>query len=123
MTEVRIYSYSNCSSCKKAEALLNQLGVNAVRRDLFKDQLSAKEISALFAETGLEAMAVLSTRSRPYAALGLAERKLSDSDIVELMSEYPALLKRPIIVKNGRATIGMNATAIAGLIGSQEETT
>lgn len=116
MSRVRIYSYANCSSCKKAEALLGSLGIAADRRDLFREPLSATEIVALFAETGLSPRTVLSTRSRPYTALGLAGRDLSDDEIVELMSEYPALLRRPIVVRNGKAVIGLNPTAIVKLV-------
>ncbi len=112
---IRIFSYAQCSSCRTAETLLRSLGVSVERRDIFKEPLSVAEIKALFAETGLGPLDVLSTRSRPYAALGLAGRELSGEEIVELMSQHPALIRRPIVVKDGHAVIGLNQSAITKL--------
>lgn len=116
MPDVEMYLYSNCSSCKNASALVDDLGVSATRRDIFKNKMTVAEIEALFARTKLEPKTVLSTRSRPYAELGLAERKLSDAEIVSLMSQYPALIRRPITVKDETAVVGFNRTAIAALV-------
>jgi Spx/MgsR family transcriptional regulator len=117
MAGTEIYLYANCTSCKKADALLKEKGVDADRRDLFKQQLNADEIRALFARAGLSARVVLSTRSRPYTELGLADRDLSDDEIISLMAEHPALLRRPIVVKDGKAVIGFNRGAIETLVG------
>lgn len=116
MAGVELYLYSRCSSCRDADALVRQAGVNARRRDLFKDRLSADEIRSLFARIGRPAAELLSKRSRPYAELGLAGRSLDDEEIIELMAQYPALIRRPIIVKDGRSVIGFNRREIEELI-------
>lgn len=117
MADVELYLYSNCTSCKKADALLGELGIAAERRDLFKQRLGADEIRALLSRTGLTVNEVLSTRSRPYADLGLADRNLSEDELVALMAEHPALLRRPIVVRDGSAVIGFNRGAIERLAG------
>jgi Spx/MgsR family transcriptional regulator len=116
MANVEIYLYSNCSSCKNADALLKREGVDAQRRDLFKEKLSASEIKALYSRVGISPADALSKRSRPYAELELAKRRLSDDEIVALMAEYPALIRRPIVVKDDKAVIGFNKAAIEGLV-------
>lgn len=112
MADVEAYLYSNCTSCKKADALISELGVEAARRDLFKQRPDVQEITALFERAGVTAKEVLSTRSRPYVDLGLAGRELSDDEIIALMAEHPALLRRPIVVKDGKSVIGFNRGAI-----------
>jgi regulatory protein spx len=116
MPHIEAYLYSNCSSCKNADAFLRTEGIEFTRRDLFKEHLSVQEIRALFARANLAPSEVLSKRSRPYAELGLVEKQLSDDEIIELMAQYPALIRRPIIVKDGQAVLGFNRTAIAALI-------
>lgn len=115
---VEIYLYATCSSCRKAAALIEDCGASAIRRDLFKEPLSTDEIRALFAKTGLTPTGVLSTRSRPFADLRLADKELSDDEIVDLMGQYPALVKRPIVVKDGRTVVGFNRPALESLLSS-----
>jgi Spx/MgsR family transcriptional regulator len=117
LAAVEIYLYSNCSSCKNADALLKEANADAVRRDIFKERLTAGEISTLFARLGLTPTEMLSRRSRPYAELGLADRELEDDEIVALMSQHPALIRRPLIAKDGKAVVGFNRTKISELIG------
>ena len=92
--------------------------VRHVRRDLFKEKLDAGEVRSLFARAGLSPARMLSTRSRPYAELRLSERILSEDEIVDLKAEYPALIRRPIILTNRRTVVGFNRAAIEALISS-----
>ena len=112
---VEFYYYTNCSSCKKADAFLRLEKIPAVRRDIFKQKLSPAEIRALFERAGITVSEALSTRSRPYQDLNLAERQLSDDQIIELMSEYPALLRRPLLVSKAGTLIGFNQAAYEAL--------
>ena len=116
MPGVEMYLYAHCSSCRNASALVDDLGVSAARRDIFKEKMTVAEIIVLFARTGLDPRTVLSTRSRPYTELGLAGKDLSGSEIIELMSQYPALIRRPLTVKGDRAVIGFNRVAIEALV-------
>ncbi len=116
MATVEAYLYSNCTSCKKAEALLKEAGVEAAKRDLFKERLSASEIREMLSRANLSLEEVLSTRSRPYGDLKLAEQRPGDEELINLMAEYPALLKRPIVVKDGSAVVGFKRDAILQLV-------
>lgn len=112
MTEtVEFYFYGNCSTCRKADALLRIEQIPAKRRDFFKQQFSANEIRALLERAGLSVHDALSTRSRPYQDLGLASQLLSDDELVELMAKHPALLRRPLLVWSGGALVGFNQAA------------
>ena len=116
MATVEAYLYSNCTSCKKAEALLKEAGADLSPRDLFKEKLSPLEIREMLTRANLTLESVLSTRSRPYADLHIADKSLSDDELIELMAKYPALLKRPIVIMNGNAVVGFKRDAILELI-------
>lgn len=112
---VEFYYYANCSSCRKADALLRLEHIPVKRREFFKQRLSPAEIRALLARAGLSVHDALSTRSRPYQEMGLASKQLSDDELIELMSEQPALLRRPLLVWSGGALVGFNQAAYEAL--------
>ena len=74
--------------------------------------MTADEISSLLARIGKRPKAMLATRSRPYQELGLARRLPADDELVGLMAEYLALLRRPIIVAGHRGYVGFNRAGI-----------
>lgn len=111
-----IYLYSSCTSCRKAEELLSEKGVAATRRDYFKNRFSRDELVDVLERGNVTPFDVLSTRSRPYKALDLANRRLSSDELIDLMVEHPQLLKRPLIIKDGRSTVGYNRSAIEALM-------
>ena len=113
--ETEFYFYANCTSCKKADAFLRSERIPAVRRDLFKHKLSALELRALFGRAGITVGEALSTRSRPYQDLALAEQQLSDDQVIDLMAEYPALLRRPLLISPAGTLIGFNQSAYEAL--------
>ena len=65
---------------------------------------------------GLTPTEVLSTRSRAYKSLGLAERSLSDDELLDLMVAEPTLLRRPLIISDAGAAIGFDRKRLQALI-------
>lgn len=51
---------------------------------------------------------VLSKRSRAYRDLELANKDLSEEELLELMVANPTLLRRPLVIGSGGATVGFN---------------
>lgn len=111
--------YNSCTSCRKTEAVLKESGVEYDKREYFKDRFTKDELTALLGSAGLSVGDVLSTRSRPYREMGLAEKDLPDSEILDLMVEEPRLLRRPIVIRDGRAVVGHNEAALRELIGAE----
>lgn len=115
---MKVYARTGCTSCQKAEAFLTGHGAHFERRDLFKQPLSVDELRLLLAQHGLTPRDVLSTRSRPYKELALAERQLTDDELLELMSQYPALIRRPLVSTDGQIVIGFDRAGLGKLVGA-----
>jgi arsenate reductase (glutaredoxin) len=96
--------------------LLAENGVEAERRDYFKDEFTRDELRALLDEIGMKPSEVLSKRSKAYRDLGLADREVSGDELLDLMVSNPTLLRRPIIVKDGQAVVGYKSKEIESLI-------
>ncbi len=118
---INAYLYSRCSTCRTAESILQESGRPFAARDLFKDKLSRTELADLFTSIGKTPTEMLSTRSIPYRDLGLAEKKPGDAELLDLMAEYPALIRRPIVVIDGNAQVGLNQPALKSALGMEKD--
>lgn len=58
---------------------------------------------------------VLSTRSKVYRASAAEIDKMSDVDLVRAMAAEPTLIKRPLIVSDGKLTTGYDSPQLATL--------
>jgi Spx/MgsR family transcriptional regulator len=116
VAETEIYLYSSCTSCRKAEDFLSELGIDTERRDYFKQRFNRDELVQLLERIGKRPGDVLSTRSTPYRTLDLASKELTDDELIDLTIEHPQLLRRPLIVRGSQSTVGFNRDAISALV-------
>ncbi len=112
---ISLYVHPTCTSCRKAVALLDDAGAEVERRDYFKDRFTAEELAAVLARAGRTPAEMLSTRAKAYKELGIADRDLTEQELIALMVEEPTLLRRPLAVVDGASTVGFNATALTAL--------
>jgi arsenate reductase-like glutaredoxin family protein len=78
-------------------------------------------LRAILARAGLTPRDVLSTRSRPYRELGLAERVPSDDELIGLMVERPALIRRPLALGPSGVAVGFDRAALGRLASEEQE--
>lgn len=51
-----------------------------------------------------------------YAENNLSDQSLTDEQLIDAMLQYPKLIERPIVVKNGRAAIGRPPESILNIL-------
>jgi arsenate reductase len=86
-------------------------------RDIKKDPLSRKEVETLAkAVGGVEAL--FSRKAIKYRTLGLAERELSDEDLLRYMTEEYTFLKRPVVIAGKKAAAGFSRKTYDELFGA-----
>ena len=103
---VTIYTYSGCSSCRKATEWLRGNGVPFHEKPIRETPPSAAELRRMLRHQGGELRRLFNTSGEDYRAMGLKERlpKLSEAEAIELLAAHGNLIKRPFIL--GR-TIGL----------------
>lgn len=119
---ITAYLYNSCISCRKAKDVLETEGANFEVREYFKQKVTRDELNHFLSSTGLAVADILSTRSNPYKQGNLAEKNLSDDNILGMMTEEPRLIKRPILVSGSSAVVGFNEDKIRDLIAQDNAT-
>lgn len=106
MKKITFYWLPNCSTCQKAKSFIERHGIRDYEiRDIKENPLSREEVAAL-AKTLGGAANLFSKRAVKYREMKLAERTLTNSEMLDLMTEEYTFLKRPILVIGERAEAG-----------------
>lgn len=100
-----VYQKPTCSTCRQVHAALVESGVDFDAVDYYVDPIPKAKLVELLRKMGMTARQLLRTNEPMYKTLQLAERALSDEEIVDVMVEHPDLLQRPIVEKGTRAIL------------------
>ena len=90
--------------------MLLQNGVSLEERDFFKDRFTEKEIRDLAEGVGVPQL--FARRSPSLKEMGLADKELSDREMLDLMLKEPRLVRRPLVRIANRLLIGANLKAV-----------
>lgn len=113
---VRIFHNSRCSKSRATLALLEQRGERVEIVNYLDTPPTAAELAALLEQLGLSARELLRSGETEYQALGLADLALDDATLIAAMVAHPRLIERPIVVANGRATLGRPPEAVLAIL-------
>ena len=91
-----------------------QSGLEVTDRDFFKETFSESEIRELAAMAGTEN--IFARRSPSLKKLSLADKELSDDEMVNLMLQEPKLVRRPLIKVGGKLMVGGGTAAVEAAI-------
>jgi Spx/MgsR family transcriptional regulator len=116
MSDIELYVHPTCTSCRNAQAWLDEHEVEYQRRDYFRDRFTRDELAGILAAAGLTPRDVLSKRARAYKEL-VGDRDLSDDQLLDLMIEEPTLLRRPLVISGQESVIGFDRKGLERLVG------
>ncbi|MBU5285046.1 transcriptional regulator Spx [Weissella confusa] len=109
---VTLYTSPSCTSCRKARAWLEENAIPYTERNVFKEPLSRDEIKNILRMTEDGTEEIISTRSKLFAELDVKLDDLSVSQLIEMIQQQPALLKRPLMIDEKRMQVGYNEDEI-----------
>lgn len=111
---ITLFLSPSCTSCRKARAWLNEHDVKFQEHNIITSPLSREELMSILAFTENGTEDIISTRSKVFQKLDVDE--LSVSNLIDLISKNPGLLRRPIILDNKRMQIGFNEDEIRAFL-------
>jgi Spx/MgsR family transcriptional regulator len=103
------YQKPSCTTCRKAKALLQELGVDVTSRDLDNDKLSESELDQLIGTRDYKDF--LNTRNALYRTRNMVEHPPSRSEALKLMAKEPNLIRRPLLISGLQIIIGFDEVA------------
>ena len=101
---LQFIEYPKCTTCRKAKAELNQLGVDFEAVDIVQNTPSRDQLLDWIQNSDFELKAFFNTSGLKYRELGLKEKvpHLSAQEAADLLATDGMLIKRPLLVRDNR---------------------
>ncbi|MGI9414497.1 MAG: arsenate reductase [Hyphomicrobiales bacterium] len=100
-----VYGLKNCDTCRKALRFLKDGGVGHSFVDVRADGVTRERIASWAEQVGWEVL--LNRRGTTWRGLDEADKADVDAaKAVDLMAAHPALIKRPVIEREGAVHVG-----------------
>lgn len=113
---IKAYVYNSCSQCRDVSKALTEASLEFQAREFFKERFTREELLELLESSGLKPDDILSKRSNPYKEMNLANRDLSEDELIDLMLNEPRLIRRPIVVGTSGVLVGSKAADVESFI-------
>jgi arsenate reductase (glutaredoxin) len=98
MAPVTIYHNPACGTSRSTLALIRGKQIEPEIVEYMKTPLSSATLKDLIGKMNISVRSLLRTQEATYQALGLAQDKWSDDELVDIMVAHPDLINRPIVV-------------------------
>jgi len=102
---IKIYHNSRCSKSRCALDLLNERNEEFEIVEYLKDNLSFSEIEEIVNMLGVSPVEIIRKGEADFKE-NFKGKELSDKEWIQAMVDFPKLIERPIVVKDGKAAIG-----------------
>ncbi|TDL93106.1 Spx/MgsR family RNA polymerase-binding regulatory protein [Vibrio vulnificus] len=116
MAQLTFFSYPSCTSCRKTKKWLSANQVSFDERHLFREAPTVAELKRILELTSEGLDEVLATRSEAYKDLQVNIDEMMLSDVIQLLTKEPKLLRRPILIDGEKLVIGHNVDALRNLV-------
>ena len=98
MSAITIYHNPECGTSRNTLELIRNSGVEPTVIHYLETPPSRDQLVALIAAMAMPVRDLLRKNVPPYEALGLAEERFSDDELIDAMLAHPILINRPIVV-------------------------
>ena len=113
---ITLYGIKNCDTVKKARKWFEQQNIEYVFHDFRADGINLEWVTDTAQRIPWDQM--LNKRGTTYRQLDDATKaSIEEASAIQLMSEQPTLIKRPVVLTDDVALVGFNADQYAELFG------
>jgi arsenate reductase len=97
MTDITIFHNPQCSSSRKALALIRETGEEPTVLEYLKTPPSSDEILSLVQRMGGSVRDLLRQKGTPYDELDLGNPQWTEAQLLDFIAQHPILIQRPIV--------------------------
>ena len=100
--------YPKCTTCQKAKKWLDDNKIEYELRDIKENNPSLDELTAWYKTSGLPLKKFFNTSGLLYKSMKLKDKlpTMSDEEQLKLLATDGMLVKRPLLVLDGRVLVG-----------------
>jgi arsenate reductase len=113
---VRIYHNPRCSKSRATLTLLQEHGIQPQVIDYLQTPPSAGELETMLQLLGMAPRDLMRRDEPEYAELGLDADDLDRDQLIAAMVAHPRLIQRPIVLANGKASLGRPPEAVLAIL-------
>ena len=112
MSALKVYTYANCDTCRKAVKWLTAKQVAFDERAIRETPPTPAELKAMLAAQGGELRRLFNTSGKDYREQKLGEKLpgMTESAALALLAGNGNLVKRPFALGAGAALVGFDET-------------
>jgi Spx/MgsR family transcriptional regulator len=107
--KIQFLQKPSCTTCRKAKAMLQEMKIDFVSRDLDKEKLSEGELEKLIGKR--EYKDFLNTRNELFRERNMKEKPPTRAEAIKLMAKAPNLIRRPILLYGDQILLGFDENA------------
>ena len=105
MKKIIFYSYSKCSTCRKAEKWLKSKDLKFQLIDIVKEPPIVNYLNLALKQYSDDKKRIFNTRGKAFKTLSLDINGLSRDEIIQLLLSDGKLIKRPFLIYEGKEVI------------------
>ena len=109
-----IYHNPRCSKSRQTLALLGEHGIEPEVIEYLETPPSAAELKEILNMLGIAPRDLL--RKKEAREAGLNDPDMGDDALIEAMAANPIVIKRPIVVNNGKAALGRPPESVVDIL-------
>ena len=102
---IKIYHNPRCSKSRQGLKILADLQEDFEVIEYLKNPPSKKEIQNIIRQLGIKPINLVRKNEAVWKE-NFKDKNLSDDAVIQAMADFPKLIERPIVIKNGKAIIG-----------------
>ena len=105
---MKVYTYKNCNSCKKATKWLSQQGIAFEQIAIRDTPPSVAELGQMLGYQADELRKLFNTAGGDYRALKMKDKlpSMATDDALKLLASRGNLVKRPFVLADGFGLVG-----------------
>jgi arsenate reductase len=111
-----VYQKPTCTTCRQVYNILKESGIDFEAVNYYIDPIPKKKLKELLGKMKMKPRDILRTKEEIYKTLRLAERDLTDDELLDLMVMHPDLIQRPIVEKGRKAILARPAERIRDIL-------
>lgn len=113
---VTMYHNPRCSKSRQTLGLLEENGIEPEIVEYLKTPPDAATLRRILTMLDIGPRELLRTREKPYKELGLADKTLSEGELIDAMVANPILIERPIVIRGDEAVLGRPPERVLELV-------